>query len=83
MVKLLIWTTLFILTGEESNMSAATDVTMVTIDALGTPDTIEDATEDETEEVDVCRRVVELIRKDEFGIGVLLSEDGQRLMKVG
>ena len=33
--------------------------------------------------VDTCETIVNQIRKDEFGVGVHLSEDGQRLMKVG
>lgn len=35
----------------------------------------------ETEE-DKCRRIINQIQRDEFGVGVELSEDGQRLMKV-
>ena len=64
---------------------------MKTVDESGTSDdaddvtdhVTEDASDEETEEVNVCKRLVEEIRKDEFGIGIHLSEDGQRLMKVG
>ena len=45
-------------------------------------DVTDDASDEEIEEVNVCKRLVEEIRKDEFGIGIHLSEDGQRLMKV-
>ena len=38
-------------------------------------------TKEETEE-DVCRRIIKQIQRDEFGVGVELNEDGQRLMKV-
>ena len=62
-------------------------VTMVTIDSVGSSDDDDDVTDEviveEEEEVDQCKLVVDQIRKDEFGIGVQLSEDGQRLMKVG
>ena len=47
------------------------------------PGNIDKIPESEAEEADVCRRIVEEIRKEEFGIGIVLSEDGQRLMKVG
>lgn len=33
-------------------------------------------------EVSHCEDIVNQIRRDEFGVGVHLSEDGQRLMKV-
>ena len=63
---------------------------METVNEVGTSDDADDVTNDVTEdssdedtEVNVCRRLVEEIRKDEFGIGIHLSEDGQRLMKVG
>jgi hypothetical protein len=36
----------------------------------------------ETDLEHACREVVNRIRRDEFGIGVELNEDGQRLMKV-
>ena len=55
---------------------------MVTIDSVDSSDDDGDSTSDVTEIVDPCRSVVDQIRKDEFGIGVVLSEDGQRLMKV-
>ena len=63
---------------------------METVDEVGTSDDADDVTNDATEdardeeieEVNVCKRLVEEIRKDEFGIGIHLSEDGQRLMKV-
>ena len=47
------------------------------------PGNIDKIPESEAEEADLCRRIVEEIRKEEFGIGIVLSEDGQRLMKVG
>ena len=34
------------------------------------------------EEMDPCKVVIEQIRREEFGVGVELNEDGQRLMKV-
>lgn len=37
---------------------------------------------EKTTQEDLCRRVIEQIRRDEFGVGIELSEDGQRLMKV-
>ena len=55
---------------------------MVTVDSVDSSDDDGDSTGDVTEIVDPCRSVVDQIRKDEFGIGVVLSEDGQRLMKV-
>ena len=55
---------------------------MVTVDEDGTSDSTDEVIDEVTEEVNVCKKLVEEIRKDEFGIGVHLSEDGQRLMKV-
>ena len=57
---------------------------MVTVDSVGScdDDDVTDDVTEEVEEVDQCKVVVDQIRKDEFGIGVHLSEDGQRLMKV-
>ncbi|KAL8608369.1 hypothetical protein ACOMHN_002602 [Nucella lapillus] len=42
----------------------------------------EEEEEEELEPVDPCRQVIDQIRRDEFGVGVELNEDGQRLMKV-
>lgn len=36
----------------------------------------------ETDAEKTCRGIVEQIRREEFGIGVDLNEDGQRLMRV-
>lgn len=36
----------------------------------------------ETDAEKTCRGIVEQIRREEFGIGVELNEDGQRLMRV-
>jgi hypothetical protein len=30
-----------------------------------------------------CRQLIDQIRRDEFGVGIELNEEGQRLMKVG
>lgn len=45
---------------------------------------MENATEEEGKETEVstCEDIVNQIRRDEFGIGIHLGEDGQRLMKV-
>lgn len=32
--------------------------------------------------VSVCEAFINQIRKDEFGVGIQLSDDGERLMKV-
>ncbi|XP_064610417.1 uncharacterized protein LOC135474759 [Liolophura sinensis] len=41
-----------------------------------------DITYSETSDTDKCKELINQIRKEEFGIGVELSEDGQKLMKV-
>lgn len=38
--------------------------------------------ENEENEISPCEAIVNQIRRDEFGVGIQLSEDGQRLMKV-
>ena len=76
------------LSDEDSQDQEPSQVTMITIDSVGScddDDVISDVTNEvseEVEQVDPCKVVVDQIRKDEFGIGVHLSEDGQRLMKV-
>ena len=80
----------YTLSDEDSQDQEPSQVTMITIDSVGScdddkDDVINDVTDEVTEEVeqvDPCKVVVDQIRKDEFGIGVHLSEDGQRLMKV-
>lgn len=42
----------------------------------------EESQEEVIEEQTGCETIINQIRKDEFGIGVQLSEEGQRLMKV-
>lgn len=41
-----------------------------------------DVTDSEASESDNCKDLINQIRKEEFGIGVELSDDGQKLMKV-
>ena len=36
--------------------------------------------EKEVEHLSVCQQVIEQIRREEFGVDVVLSEDGQKLM---
>ncbi|XP_053389616.1 uncharacterized protein LOC128552593 [Mercenaria mercenaria] len=54
----------------------------ITIPSAETAKEKKDIEDDTRKEISSCEAVVNQIRRDEFGVGVQLSEDGQRLMKV-
>ena len=45
-------------------------------------DDIEDDSDDSCEEIDPCEAIINEIRRDEFGVGIKLNKDGQRLLTV-
>ncbi|XP_021342125.1 uncharacterized protein LOC110442712 isoform X2 [Mizuhopecten yessoensis] len=71
---------------DSQNTDSAADVTEKSEEIEGEEDHInkeeeENLTEEEKQERH-CQKIIDSIRRDEFGVGVELNEDGQRLMQV-
>ncbi|XP_062567288.1 uncharacterized protein LOC134229558 [Saccostrea cucullata] len=76
-------------TEDTKTKEASIDLTVksedTVIDLLSPENITEEAASTVTKETDIeqtCRGIVNQIRREEFGIGVELNEDGQRLMRV-
>uniref|UniRef100_A0A8W8JQP2 Protein NO VEIN C-terminal domain-containing protein n=1 Tax=Magallana gigas TaxID=29159 RepID=A0A8W8JQP2_MAGGI len=72
-------------TGDKQKKEVTIDLTVKSEDNvidLLSPEPKPEAMSMETDAEKTCRGIVEQIRREEFGIGVELNEDGQRLMRV-
>ncbi|XP_041376442.1 protein NO VEIN-like isoform X2 [Gigantopelta aegis] len=70
--------------GDENENQETKDEDTVTVltDSDEPSDNEEEKEEDEETETDICKKIVNEIRRNEFGIGIHLDSDGERLMKV-